>query len=152
MPIEEIPYRLNQAARKRIDKYFPANCRLVSKDKADSILLSQFREDLWHTRTLPNLLPLDKKLLIREAENILSHDFEIFGIRRNFGDPINFHLDPKTLRTWPLKFWGDIHYRNGQKVGGIKFAWELNRLHHFPKLGLAYSIALDRRYLCELFK
>jgi len=86
------------------------------------------------------------------AESILHHHFNIFGIEKDFGNPINWHLDPKTSNSWPLKFWGDINYRDAKSIGGIKFAWELNRLHHLPRLAIAYSLTKNSRYRDEIFE
>ena len=150
MSIREVPYRLKQALLKRIDKYFPPYSPRLLKETTDSIW-EQFDDGLEWLKEIPELLPLDMELLIGEAEDIIRHEFEVFGIKANFGNPINFYLDPKTGRTWPIKFWGDINHRDGQTIGGIKFAWELNRLHHWPKLAIAYSLTGDKRYLIEIF-
>jgi len=87
----------------------------------------------------------------RNAERICSHEFDIFGERADFGQEIDWHLDPKTGNRWPKKFWGDINYRDGRTVGGIKFAWELNRLHHLPQLALASTLTGDEKYEREIF-
>ncbi len=150
MPFGEIPYRLNQALLKKLDKYFPPHIPSSLKETTDSNW-RKCNDDLTWLRDLPDLLPSGRESLINDAENILTHNFEIFGIKSNFGNPINFHLDPKTGRSWPLKFWGNIEYRDGQKLGGIKFVWELNRLHHWPRLAIAYSLTENKKYLSEIF-
>ena len=95
--------------------------------------------------------PSAKGHVINSAENIINHSFEIFGIFKDFGHPINWSLDPKTDNSWPKKFWGDINYRDGKTIGGIKFAWELNRFHHFPQLAIAFVLTRDYRYKEEIF-
>ena len=149
IPLREYPYRLNNEMKKRIDMLslvidrsyprFPQRCFLENVKKED---ISAY------DTTFPGKRPE----IIRIADGIVNHHFSIFGIEKDFGNPINWHLDPKTNRAWPLKFWGDINYRDGETIGGIKFAWELNRLHHFPLLVIAYSLTKDTRYRTEIFK
>ena len=93
----------------------------------------------------------EKNLIESEADRILKHDFTIFGINCHFGEHIDFHKDPKTNRIWPKKYWGDIQYRTATKVGGIKFAWELNRLQMLPQLAIAFYSSNKRKYLDEIF-
>ena len=151
MPLQEIPYRLQQAVLKKHDKFFPPNrfsslepasisfnARPIKKSCSDKIF-----KDLTHL--------FECEQVVKEAEKILRHKFNIFGFEADFGEPINFHLDPKTGKSWPAKFWGDIDYRNGKNIGGIKFAWELNRLQHWPRLAIAYCITGNNKYYKELF-
>ncbi len=90
--------------------------------------------------------------MITYADNVLGHKFDIFGISKDYGDAIDWHLDPKTGRSWPLAYWGKIDYRDGKTIGGIKFAWELNRLNHLPRLAIAYSLTDKKEYKDEIFK
>ena len=89
--------------------------------------------------------------LTAQARHVVAHRFTVFGIDVAFGPAIDWHLDPKTGRRWPLEFWGDIDYRDGTKIGGIKFAWELNRLYHLPLLALAHGVTREALYRRELF-
>jgi hypothetical protein len=109
---------------------------------------NRFNNRLQYTDLAPIL---DKRTIFSEAENVMDHRFEIFGIKTDYGPNINYHFDPKSGKTWPLRFWNDIKYRDGKKLGGIKFAWELNRLHHWPQLSIAYCLTEDKRYLKEIF-
>jgi len=152
MPLREIPYRLSQALKKKKDKNFPPE---IFPDSIDS----NSKTDIWkrfenQTSYTSKLKTINYEInnIIKVAETILRHDFEIFGVPSHFGRPINFHLDPKTGKSWPIKFWGDIDYRHSDFIGGIKFAWELNRLHHWPKLAITYSATDDRKFLDELFE
>ncbi|MHA1758050.1 MAG: heparinase II/III family protein, partial [Promethearchaeota archaeon] len=144
--ITEYPYRINQLLKKQIDKFFIKSSKWINCihsniniKKAD---ISEFEKYFSST----------KLQVINNAEKILNHKFNIFGIEKYFGNQINWHLDPKTNNSWPLKFWGDINYRDGKTIGGIKFAWELNRLQHFPKLAIAYSLTGSKRYKDEIFR
>ena len=144
MPVAELPYRFEHWAKKRRDRH--ASGLMARNGCADRHRL--------HTIDLTGVeqaFPDLTARLVTCAETMLHHHFCLFGIERDFGDPIDWHLDPKTGNRWPLSFWGDIDYRDGRTVGGIKFAWELNRLQHLPLLSLAFRMTQDSRYRQELF-
>ena len=145
MPVLEIPYRIDQAIKKNIDR---KNGKRISIDIKTSTRINIKQTDV---SDFYRIFPGARNAVLSDAENILKHEFNIFGIEKDFGNPINWHLDPKTNNSWPLKFWGDINYRDGKTIGGIKFAWELNRLHHLPHLSIAFSITKDSRYKDEIF-
>ena len=148
---QEIPYRLNQILRKKIDKYFPPGILFDTHSENISLNLWRNIENQKSHALELKLVSHEINTIIKEVDEITKHTFEIFDLKVNFGKQINFHLDPKTGKSWPDKFWGDIDYRNAEVTGGIKFAWELNRLHHLPKLAIAYSLTDDLKYLEELF-
>ncbi len=150
MPLKEIPYRVNQSFRKIMDKQkiSGGKPRFLSSESTDFDIQFLCDDGL----DIASIFgPVKSETAIKEAEQVLNNHFEIFGESVHFESPINFHLDPKTGNEWPLEFWGDIDFRDGKKIGGIKFAWELNRLHHWPKLAIAYSITKDQKYLERLF-
>ncbi len=144
MPVMELPYRLEHWAKKKRDKYWAVpfiRSRCTQRCRIPRIDLSGVKEAIPDVRTR----------IAASAEDIRNHRFRIFGIERDFGDPIDWHLDPKTGNRWPLVFWGDIDYRDGRTIGGVKFAWELNRLQHLPLLAIAFQMTRDHRYKEELF-
>lgn len=146
MPFREIPYRLAQVLSIKRDKYFSrgVDCRQIDYvSKVSELAL--FSSNKWLSDYL------DSQAIRQEMAHILRHEFEIFGIKKSYGSDLDFHQDPKTGKSWPLIFWGDINYRNSHQIGGIKFAWELNRFHHWPKLALAYIANHDQIYLKECF-
>jgi len=59
--------------------------------------------------------------LIKQAKEILNNRFNIFDIKVDYGEKIDWHLDPKTKKRWPLKFWADIDIRDSFTIGGVKF-------------------------------
>lgn len=150
MPLPEIPYRLNQFFMKQQDKYF-LRLNLIEPSSSDVPYLNLKNFENQIESQVP-LSPTHKESILRQSEELLLHRFKIFGVEADFGSPIDFHLDPITGKTWPIRFWADINYRDGRAIGGIKFAWELNRLNHWPKLAIAYSLTNEQRYLNEIFK
>ncbi len=144
MPVAELPYRFEHWAKKKRDKH---SSEPMSRNGREG----RYRIQTIDVAGVEQVFPDLTAHIMTSAESILHHHFHVFGIDRDFGDPIDWHLDPKTGRRWPLAFWGDIDYRDGRTVGGIKFAWELNRLQHLPVLALAFRMRQDRRYRAELF-
>jgi hypothetical protein len=146
MPPAEVPYRCLQTLKKTYDKRLLRSSALRPGD-GGSVNLPAV--DLGGAKGIFPGLAAELTVLARQ---VVAHRFTVFGVDVAFGPAIDWHLDPKTGRRWPLEFWGDIDYRNGTKVGGIKFAWELNRLHHLPLLALAHGVTGDALYRRELFE
>lgn len=87
---------------------------------------------------------------IEKANAILQHRFDFFDCKNvSLGKKINWHLDYKTGKGCPKKFWDDINLRSPE-IGDIKYAWELNRHQHFPLLGKAYFITGEEKYAEEI--
>jgi len=146
IPLREYPYRVNREIKKIIDRCLRNPQGKKFKGPYDLNTGEHVVIDLQNT------FPAFKDELISYADNVLAHKFDILGVSKDYGDAINWHLDPKTGRSWPLEYWGKIDYRDGNTIGGIKFAWELNRLHHFPRLAIAYSLTDKKEYKDEIFR
>lgn len=145
MPVIEHLYRVKQAIKKKMDKFFVKQ----AKWERYSPYIENIKKA--YISGFEKYFPTAKRQLINSAENIINHRFKIFRIVKDFGNLINWHIDPKTNNSWPRKFWGDINYRDGKTIGGIKFGWELNRLHHFPRVAIAFSLRRNYRYKDEIF-
>lgn len=89
--------------------------------------------------------------VVAMAEEALANRVAVFGIPHDFGDRTDWHLDVKTGRRWPLKFWGDVDNRDGFAIGGVKFVWEPNRLYGLHTLGLAYRLTGEEKYAAKIF-
>jgi len=87
--------------------------------------------------------------LIRQADELCNHRFRIFNMFYNPGPEINWHIDILTGKSWPLKFWMDIDFKNSADYGEARFAWELNRHQHLVTLARAYFLSGDERYASE---
>ena len=156
MEPRELFYRGHQSVLKVLDKLSSGNAstRLIKLYNEENPLYVEkiIRESCLNNiedETLSNIIG-DLSEIQKEADDIVENRYNIFGKETYYGSPINFHLDPITNLSWPLKFWDDIEYRKKNQYGGIKFAWEINRLHHWPKLAIAYRIVRDEKYLQEI--
>ena len=88
--------------------------------------------------------------LVDQADKICRHEFEIFGSTSvNFGDSVNWHLDPTINRDWSLIHWSRIDIRGADRVGDVKLTWEMNRHQFFFTLGRAYWFTGDQKYSQE---
>ncbi|MBU0996183.1 MAG: heparinase II/III family protein [Proteobacteria bacterium] len=138
MPPMEIPYRIIHKLREMTDRHMAFDFRFSTSSFHHRLLkLSSYlsKEDVETPVTI-----------ISRADSILENRFIIFGIDKDYGDRIDWHLDPKTHKRWPVKFWGDIDHRDSSHLGGVKFVWEINRLDFLPTLGLAYFLTGNQPY------
>lgn len=145
MPLREVAYRGRQLLRKKYDKRFAVPFVKESTGGINILVPSLSRDELAERAAS------FRNEIIGSAYAAAAHRFRVFGELHNTGTIINWHLDPKTGREWPLRYWGDIDYRDGESIGGIKFAWELNRLHHLSHLALGYAITGEEEFRDELF-
>ncbi|MEN8906121.1 MAG: alginate lyase family protein [Clostridiales bacterium] len=90
-----------------------------------------------------------KKGIIEDANRILDHEFNIFGLVVNIGSPINWHMDYGSSYIWKKKYYKRIKINHKKNIGDINFPWELSRFYHIPLLGQAYFITNDNRYYEE---
>jgi hypothetical protein len=95
-------------------------------------------------------LPQQADLIIRQANKICRHQFDLLGYENlEYGDPIDWHLDLVHGKQAPKKAFYKIRYLNFDAVGDCKVTWELNRHHHLVTLAKAYRLTDDRRYADE---
>ncbi|MCA1565487.1 MAG: heparinase II/III family protein [Acidobacteria bacterium] len=87
------------------------------------------------------------ELLVERAERIVAGRFSLLGLHDlNFGDPIDWRLEPLAGKRSPLAHWSRINYLDAQVAGDKKITWELNRQQYFQVLGRAYWHTGDERY------
>lgn len=81
------------------------------------------------------------------ADAICELRFEFLGHRAlYFGERIDWHTDPVSGHTAPLKHWSRIDPLDQESVGDSKVTWELNRHQWLVVLGQAYCYTGERRY------
>ncbi len=91
--------------------------------------------------------PAEAAELVARADRIVSGRFDLLGHRDlDFGDPIDWQLDPLLGRRAPLVHWSRLRYLDPSQVGDHKVVWELNRHQHFVTLGQAWALTGDERY------
>lgn len=146
MPLPEIPWRLKESFRKKIDRKInfstPPHLKCSHPPASSIFELSR---------------PVDPSLDIKTSEkgcgyhltianDALKNYFTAFGIQLPcFPSEVNWSMDPVTQNNWPATFWGDIDYRN-KTLGGVKFVWEYNRLYFLFSLGIIYHVTGKQKY------
>ena len=97
-------------------------------------------------------LPGQVEQIIRQADEICRHRFDLLGYEGlDFGDPIDWHLDPVHQKRSPQNVFYKVRYLDFGEVGDSKITWELNRHQHFVTLAKAYRLTGDERYAEEIF-
>lgn len=88
-----------------------------------------------------------RELLLERAERIVAGRFDLLGLRDlDFGNPVDWHLEPVAQKRTPLAHWSRIDYLDASVAGDKKITWELNRQQYFAVLGRAYWRTGDERY------
>lgn len=96
---------------------------------------------------LRNHFGTDRERLIKHADSIIEGRFYLFGKSEfDFGNPIDWHLEPVSRKRSPLLHWSLIDEIDAVASGDKKIVWELNRHQYFATLGRAYWTTGDERY------
>jgi len=130
MPPLEIVYRFNCMIKQQFDKRL--YCKLLKINEIEQLNLQHIFKLSSRISEKDNQ---DLCKLVSQAKDILNNRFNIFGIKVEYNDKIDWHLDPKTKKRWPLKFWADIDIRDGFTIGGVKY-W--GKLDEWNRVGFAY--------------
>jgi asparagine synthase (glutamine-hydrolysing) len=87
------------------------------------------------------------KLLIEEAEDALEGRVRCFSRwKADYGDPVDWHLNPRTGARWPLEHWSAALAAAGE-CGDVKFTWEINRFPHLYTWVRAYVLTGDSKWV-----
>lgn len=87
-----------------------------------------------------------------EAYRLAAHSFTVLGHTMDYGDRIAWSRDPVSGRDWPRGFSPDIPYRGPERLGDIKFPWELNKHQYFFTLGKAAWLKNDPIFAIEIVR
>ena len=102
---------------------------------------------------LRHRLPRQVERIVRQADHICRHQFDLLGYEGlDYGDPIQWHLDPVHGKRAPKKSFHKIRYLDFAEVGDSKVTWELNRHQHLVTLAKAYRLTQERRYAEQIFQ
>lgn len=91
--------------------------------------------------------PRAEQEILDRANRIVEGNFDLLGYcNLNFGNPIDWHLEPVSAKRTPLNHWSQLNYLDAELAGDKKIIWELNRHQFFVTLGQAYLLTGDERY------
>jgi hypothetical protein len=107
---------------------------------------------------LPDIKPQLEEVSTPAQEAVLTAASQWVDHRATFfsldavplGDPIDWHRDYSSGRVGPMKYSGFINAGDKDKVGDIKYIWELNRLQHLIVLALAWRWTGSANYWREI--
>ncbi|MCH7495724.1 MAG: hypothetical protein IH825_06500, partial [Candidatus Marinimicrobia bacterium] len=85
---------------------------------------------------------------IQAADAIFDGRWQVLArVQEDMVPAPDWFLDPRTGRHAPHDIYAfDISYRDEDKVGNIKYIWELSRHHHLTLLAAAYYVSGNDRY------
>jgi len=130
----------------------------LGADFAERRLHLWFRQPLpWQANLRHDLCKYDeesfsdyKNEIVRQAEQICRHDFELLGLRHSFAEQIDWHYDWMAARTIPVKPMHAADVWSPDIVREVRYVWELNRHQHFFQLAKASALTDDSRFVEEL--
>jgi Heparinase II/III-like protein/Heparinase II/III N-terminus len=157
---EELRIRGQQELRKRWDlmQYWlgftrgPSSNSLPAGSDASARFFFSSAELVPLIAELARRFPSEAAAIIRSAEQICKHEFDLLGFEGvSYGPAIDWHLDAVHGKTAPRKPWFRIRYLNFNEVGDSKITWELNRHQHLVTLAKAYRLTGREEFAKELF-
>lgn len=117
---------------------------------------ARFFEGAAHSQVaalLERRMPDAREQIVAAADRacLSSPRFDLLGYRGlSFGTPVDWHLDPISGRRAPLVHWSRLDPLDASTAGDCKVVWELNRHQWLVRLGQAYQLTRDERYV-EVF-
>ena len=104
--------------------------------------------DFWRTaESAQTLDPMAAIELVRRADEICQGRFHILGYEAlDFGQPVNWHLDPVHRRETPRTHFSRIQPLDASLAGDHKIVWELNRHSFMVTLAQVYALTNDHTY------
>ena len=152
MSASEVIYRLQHKFRGIHDEYAFTN-KPLSIPSGEKLSLSSIFTLSQHAKLeqVPHRHNSVALGVLKKADQCLDNIVDIFGLAHDFGNVLDWHLDPKTGKQWPKEFWSKVNIRDGFTYGGPKFVWETNRLYSLPILGLSYRATNKKKYADKFF-
>src|SRR5205807_2942548 len=169
MSVDEVMVRGRQEASKWLDWMAAVAAPVTVPDRGEprngalrrrsaGALVNHFRERVPlcffegaatadRTARLIERIPGSRERIVAAADAICGGRFELLGYRGlDFGDPVDWRLDPVSGRRAPLVHWSRIDPLDPAVVGDSRVVWELNRHQWLLHLGQAYRFTGDERY------
>ena len=158
MPLPELVCRGKQETFKWVDRVRLSRMTRASEFELNSERLARFvanAEAHFFSGVFDPRVPEELQTAhVEECQAVLiaahhaSHGrFDLLGYRGlDFGDPVDWHLDPVAGRRAPMVHWSRLDPLDSSKLGDSKVIWELNRHQWLVHLGQAWQVTHDERY------
>ena len=141
MSLSEITHRVSE----RVTIY-QEKAALKKRPPSDHKILTAQLSSEWGFQLPDSNAPTNLEATLHVADQLLANKIELFGQLLDLESPVNWHRDPLTKNEWSQDFHANIDKRDGKKIGGCKWVWELNRHHHLVTLAKAFYLTKDERY------
>jgi hypothetical protein len=157
MSWHELQTRVRQEVNKRVDLAIwgsglaPSRnrLRLAGPERGEFFFPKQDLPRL--AQILKDWLPGEVAEIVRNADQVCRHRFSLLGFEGlDFGQEIDWHLDPVHGKRASLKPWFEIDFLDFDQVGDHKVIWELNRHQHLVTLAKAWCLTQEKSYVSEL--
>lgn len=134
----EILYRAGQKVQMRAER------SMMGRYRFDTAVLNDTRGLFSSPFTLE-----DPGLIIKRADDICENRFDLFALKDyRINGTVDYHRDYKSGLSAPKQVFGKrINYRDSEKIGDIKYIWELNRHLFMVPLALAHHLTKEPRYI-----
>ena len=148
----EVYGRARQEISKLTDRFAPGLGRVPGADRRAITDMASRRflpgaVDAATVDALDRQAPEARRRVLAAAEALLAGRFDLLGYRAlDFGQPIDWHLDPVSGRRAPLRHWSLIDPLDTAALGDSKVVWELNRHQWLVRLAQAYRLTGDDRF------
>ncbi|HET7602587.1 MAG TPA: alginate lyase family protein [Gemmatimonadales bacterium] len=91
--------------------------------------------------------PADAEAILDRAARLVAGRFDLLGYDAlEPGAPPDWHRDPVSGRSAPLRHWSRIPYLDAAIVGDHKVTWELNRHQYLVTLAQAWLLSGNEQY------
>src|SRR2546422_10896996 len=134
MPVAEVLGRGRQEASKWVDRLAvvatPATRPAPATQQVAGIIPARFFEGAANADTTARVVAQmqSRDWILATADAVREGRFDLLGYRGlDFGDPVDWHLDPISGRRAPLVHWSRLNPFDRALLGDSKVVWELNR-------------------------
>lgn len=154
MDLHEIIDRSRQETFKRVDAMRPSVLRPQRRTASGTAFLSNLCARFFDGALEENIGDVlctnfadDCQLLIARADRAYHGNFDLLGYTGlQFGDPIDWHIDPVSNRRAPRMHWSQIDPLDANAIGDSKVIWELNRHQWLVHLAQAWRLTRYEGY------
>lgn len=119
----------------------------ILKEHRNRFFLGTKELDAYREFLMKCLNEKEKTKVINIADNAIDGKILCFSKwEGNFGNPINWHLNPIAKYSWPKNIhWIDLEELS-KETGDVKYVWEASRFPHFYYFVRAYTLTKDEKY------
>ena len=96
--------------------------------------------------------PEVQKQVKKDADQLLSHKFNLLGLAFELSDSIDWNRNPQTGNAYPVQHHAMMDTFNTGVYGDVKFVWELNRHQFFIEVAKAYFVTRDEKYAEKIWE